>query len=307
MIFPQIFDILDIGIVVLDNDLQVFKWNRWMELHSGIAAEQIIGRPIFDFYPHLNNPRFQRSCKCVLSLGNLYFFSQKLHKYLFPFKPVSTFNSRFEYMQQCCNMGPLLDDSSDKKYIYITVRDVTEIAIYEQRLIEMNMIDWLTGIYNRRFLELRLKEEFERYKRYSKPFSLVMFDLDHFKRVNDTYGHLCGDFILQAITSLFNETIRNIDLLFRYGGEEFCCILPETDILTAEAIAERYRTTVARHTFKFQEENLQITISMGVAGFTKETGSPNALIEHADQALYEAKRTGRNKVVLADYTSGNKS
>ncbi len=299
MIFSQIFDILDIGIVILDSDLRVYKWNRWMELHSGIQSEQIVGCPLFDFFPQLNNPRFMKSCKCVLGLGNLYFFSQKLHRYLFPFKPVSAIKSRFEYMQQYCNMGPLRSENNTIDYIYITVRDVTEIAIYEQKLIEMNMKDGLTGIYNRRYFEGRIKEEFDRNKRYGQSFSLCMFDLDHFKRINDTCGHLYGDSVLQSVAEMITATIRTSDILVRYGGEEFCLMLPETGLENAAATAERCRAAIEGYAFMHQNERLRITISLGVAELTDNIVSPESLIEKADQALYEAKKAGRNRVVMA--------
>lgn len=299
MIFSQVFDILDIGIVILDKDLHVFKWNRWMERHSGVSSDQIIGRPLFEFFPELDNPRFLRSCRCVLGLGNLYFFSQKLHRYLFPFKPVSTLDKRFSLMQQSCNMGPIRDENGSMAYICITVRDVTDIAIYEQRLIEINMKDGLTGIYNRRFLSIRLKDEFDRFRRYQKSLSLIMFDLDHFKIVNDTYGHLFGDYVLQAVTALVGNLIRSTDVLARYGGEEFCCVLPETDLDQAALTAERCRRTVEKNLFHSQGITARITISIGVAQMGDDIATPEKLIERADQSLYAAKKSGRNRVVVA--------
>ena len=302
MIFSQVFDILDIGIVILDNDLNVSMWNSWMERHSGIEAEKITGRPLFDFFPELDNPRFLRSCRCVIALGNLYYFSQKLHRYLFPFKPVSALDRRFSFMQQSCNMGPIPNYSGTITGICITVRDVTDIAVYEQRLIGMNMRDGLTGIYNRRYLNTRLKEEFDRYRRYRNPLSLIMFDLDHFKVVNDTYGHLFGDYALQAVTALIGSLIRTTDFLARYGGEEFCCLMPETDLDKAALTAERCRKAVARNLFHAQGVTTRMTISTGVAQLTEDVETPEKLIEQADYALYEAKRGGRNRVVLASRT-----
>lgn len=305
MIFSQVSDILDIGIVILDRDLNVFKWNRWMERHSGIAADQIIGRPLFDFFPELDNPRFLRSCRCVVGLGNLYFFSQKLHHYLFPFNPVSTLDKRFPFMQQSCNMGPIRDENGEILYICITVRDVTDIAVYEQRLIEMNMKDGLTGIYNRRFLNTRLRKEIDRTRRYRNALSLVMFDLDHFKVVNDTYGHLFGDYILQALTALIGNLIRSTDVLVRYGGEEFCCILPDTDLNQAAVIAERCRRVVEENLFHSQKITVRITISVGIAQVIEAIDTPEKLIGQADQALYAAKKSGRNRVVLAGTPEAN--
>ncbi len=196
----QIFDTVNIGLVILNGDLTVRHWNRWMELHSGIPAQRIIGSPLFHHFPSLDNQRFLRSFKSVMAFGNFSFFSQKLHRFLFPFPPDSSFESRFEHMQQSCSMGPLRDNENNITGLYLTVQDVTELAAYEQMLLKMNMTDGLTGVFNRRSLEKRLNEEYERSKRYSSKFSVIMFDIDFFKRVNDTYGHQCGDFILKSVS-----------------------------------------------------------------------------------------------------------
>lgn len=297
MIFNQLFDLLDAGIVILDGDLKVYKWNKWMELHSNIPADQIIGHSIFDFFPNLNNQSFSRSLKYVLNFGNYYFFSQKLHHYLFPFKPLSYLSVDIDFMQQSCNMGQLVDEESSTRYVYITVHDVTEITVYEKTLIEMNTRDSLTGVYNRKFFESQLRNELKRFKRAQRPFGLIMLDIDFFKKINDTYGHQCGDYVLKSLASAVSSKIRGTDILARYGGEEFFCLLPETDIDSATHVAETLRMAVENKTYNFQNIPIQITISLGVTAMHPEIESPEALIKKADDALYEAKRTGRNKVI----------
>jgi signal transduction histidine kinase/DNA-binding response OmpR family regulator len=126
--FEQVFNIVNIGLVTLDRDLRVSQWNNWMEVHSGIDHDEIVGTSILDFFPNLNNKRFQRSVKSVLAFGNLSFFTQKLHKYLFPFKPVHSFGSKFEFMQQSCVMGPFYSTGNSITGIYIIVQDVTEVT-----------------------------------------------------------------------------------------------------------------------------------------------------------------------------------
>jgi diguanylate cyclase len=298
MIFNQLFDLLDMGIVILDSDLKVHKWNKWMELHSNIPANQIIGNSIFDFFPHLNNPGFLRSLKFVMNFGNYYFFSQKLHHYLFPFKPVSSLAMDIKHMQQSCNMGQLVDERSSARYVYITVHDVTEIAVYEKNLIEMNTKDSLTGIYNRKFFENQLQNELKRFKRALRPFSLIMIDIDFFKKINDIHGHQCGDHILKSLASCISSTIRSTDILARYGGEEFFCLLTETDIDSATHLAEMLRKNVENETFTFQSTPIRLTISLGVTAMHVEIQSSEVLFRKADDALYEAKRTGRNKVIV---------
>ncbi|HEX2966926.1 MAG TPA: sensor domain-containing diguanylate cyclase [Syntrophorhabdaceae bacterium] len=297
MIIDQLFDLLDMGIVVLDEDLIVHKWNTWMELHSNIPANQIIGRPIFEYFPHLDNPVFLRSLKYVKNFGNYYFFSQKLHHYLFPFKPVSSLAVNIDYMQQSCTMGQIVDKLTSKKYLYITVHDVTEIAVYEKTLIEMNTKDNLTGVFNRKAFDDQLQNEFKRFTRVSRAFSLMMIDIDYFKKVNDTYGHLCGDHVLKAFASQVASKIRSTDMLARYGGEEFLCLLPETDLENAFHLAEMLRSSIEETDFAFNDINVRITVSVGVTTMCVGIDSSEVLFKKADEALYEAKRTGRNRVV----------
>ena len=304
MIFNQIFDMVNVGIVILDRDLCVYKWNRWMEIHSGISSKKIVGHPILDHFPKLNNKWFLRSCKSVLAFGNFSFFSQKLHQYCFPFKPVNTMNCKFQFMQQNCTLGPLRDENNAIQYLYIMVQDVTEVAAYEHKLVEMNSRDGLTGVYNRKFFENRLKEEFERYKRYQTNFSLIMQDIDFFKKINDNYGHLAGDHILIAFSSAIVSRIRGADIMARYGGEEFCCLLPETSIDSAHTLAEHIRKKIQDMVFDYEGKEIKLTVSQGVAEPNQAMSSPDNLLKLADDALYEAKNSGRNKVVTKRSETG---
>jgi diguanylate cyclase (GGDEF)-like protein len=300
--FAQILDTVNLGIVILDRELIVRYWNGWMAFHSGIPAERIIGAPLFDFFPTLNSPKFLRSCKAVLAFGSFAFFSQKLHGFLFPFKPESSFGSRFDRMQQSCSMGPLRDATNAVTSLYLTVQDVTELADYESRLLEMNMRDGLTGAYNRRYLEQRLNEELERCFRYARKSSIIMLDIDFFKKVNDGYGHQCGDFILKAVSAKIASMIRKTDFLARYGGEEFCCVLPETGITDALGLAERLRKAVEEMKTVYRETEVRVTISLGVAETSEEVSSAESLLGKADEALYTAKKSGRNRVVASSRT-----
>jgi diguanylate cyclase (GGDEF)-like protein len=292
----QIFDTVNFGLVVLDRDIRIQYWNRWMALRSGIPSDQIIGEPLFDFFPHLRTPSFNKNCKAVLSFGNFAFFSQKLHRFLFPFKPDSSFGYRFDLMQQSCTMGPLRSDNNSITGIFLIVQDVTELATYEQKLVEMNTKDALTGIYNRRFLESRLKEECERHRRYSRPLSLLMIDIDFFKKVNDTYGHQAGDLVLQSVAIKSASVIRKTDFIARYGGEEFCCLLPETCSNDAENIGESLRIQIEEMENSFENNSIKVTISLGISSFITED-SPETLLKRADDALYQAKHSGRNRCI----------
>ncbi len=298
MIFFQVFDMVDIGLVILDKDLRIRHWNRWMQLHSGIDPTKIKGSVVFDTFQNLKTTRFTNNCKTVLTFGNFCFFSQKIHHYLFPFKPISSFDSQFDFMQQNCTMGPLRNENGSVEYIFIAIHDVTETVNFELKLMEMNLRDALTGIHNRRSLETSLKREMERYKRYGHPLSMIMFDIDFFKKVNDTYGHQCGDFILQQIALTIEKEVRDQDLLARYGGEEFCCLLPETSMEAAVVLAERFRKKVSQKPYRYQDKSVDVTISLGVSTMSNETTTGEMLLKKADTGLYAAKNAGRNRVMV---------
>ena len=298
IIFFQVFDMVDIGLVILDKDLRVRYWNRWMQLHSGIDPDKITGSIVTNTFPNLKRPRFMNKCKTVLTFGNFCFFSQKLHHYLFPFKPTSYFDSQFDFMQQNCTMGPLRSENGSIEYIFIAVHDVTETVNFEQKLMEMSMRDALTGIHNHRSLEISLRAEIERYKRYRHPLSMIMFDLDYFKKINDTCSYECGDFILQQIAASIEKNIRREDVFARYDGEKFCCLLPETSLEAAAILAERFRKKISQKAYRYLDKSIDVTISLGVSTLNEETTTAEMLLKKADAALYAAKNAGRNRVVV---------
>lgn len=292
----QIIDTVNFGLVVFDRGMTIQYWNRWMAMHSGIPAEDVVGKSVLDRFPQLNTARFNKNCKAVLTFGNFAFFSQKLHGFLFPFKPVSSFGSRFDMMQQSCSMGPLRSENNGISGVFLIVQDVTELANYEHKLVELNTRDALTGIYNRRFLESRLKEECERQTRYRRPLSLIMMDIDFFKKVNDTHGHQGGDLILQSVARKAASAIRKTDVIARYGGEEFCCLLPETGAEGAETAAESLRKDIEQLENLFDDKLIKVTVSLGISSFMVDD-SPDTLLKRADDALYQAKNAGRNRFV----------
>ena len=167
-----------------------------------------------------------------------------------------------------------------------------------RKLRELSIRDGLTGLYNHRYFQERLRQEWERAKRYRRPLSLILMDIDHFKRINDTYGHPVGDQILKALSRLIRENIRASDIPARYGGEEFAVILPEADLQGAAGVGERLRAQVAEAPFKVNGREIPVTISLGVASSLPGSGpfSPQKLIEAADKALYYSKTHGRNRL-----------
>lgn len=176
------------------------------------------------------------------------------------------------------------------------LRDVTEEKRLEEELRRLSTTDALTGLYNRRHMEYVLTTEHSRSGRTKAPFAVLMFDIDHFKKFNDTYGHEQGDRVLQAVARAFRDSLRKYDTACRYGGEEFIGILPQTTLDGGVSVAERLRSEVER----LVVDGLKVTISIGVAAYP-ETGieAVDQLIHEADKALYRAKEHGRNRVMCA--------
>jgi len=181
----------------------------------------------------------------------------------------------------------------------------TRLASQEQQVATLQQkvrYDPLTGAFNRYALDEDVASEFARCSRYQRPVSVIMGDLDHFKKINDTYGHGNGDEVLKTFVSLMKKSLRDVDLVYRYGGEEFVVLLPETNLDGAAIAAERVRLCVERHILKHRTDSsltIRITVSLGVASFESSDADYRAILERADQALYRAKNSGRNRVETA--------
>ncbi len=171
-------------------------------------------------------------------------------------------------------------------------RDIAEVKM-EAR------IDPLTGLYNRRAFDERIKEEVERAKKEKTPLALLMYDIDHFKNINDSFGHSIGDMVLRALSDVVKNSIRKSEFVARYGGEEFSIILPKCKRKEAKDIGKRIRKEVSETNLKYKEKRLDVTISVGIS-YLKSDDTPESLIERADKALYRAKQEGRNRVFDED-------
>ncbi len=187
----------------------------------------------------------------------------------------------------------------DKERFYILAGQFllgVKRAILYKKVQELAITDSLTGVFSRRYLLERFNEEMERSKNFKYNFSFLMIDIDHFKDFNDRYGHLVGDAILREISKTIKENIRQIDLVGRYGGEEFSVILSETDKYGARFVAERIRQAIEYGPVKAYDEDLKVTISIGISTFPDDAKDIQILIDRADWALYRAKQSGRNRV-----------
>jgi diguanylate cyclase (GGDEF)-like protein/PAS domain S-box-containing protein len=191
-----------------------------------------------------------------------------------------------------------------KPYMLSIVRDITERKLVEaevqqlqEQLKEQALHDPLTGLYNRRYLEESMGREIIRAERYGRPIGIVMCDIDHFKRVNDTYGHLVGDEVLKAFAELLRTNSRGSDIVCRFGGEEFLLLFPDMPTDIAYQRAEEVRASLAAQ--QIGESIVRVTASFGVAAFPVDGKTQDALISAVDTAMYQAKKAGRNRVVVA--------
>lgn len=174
------------------------------------------------------------------------------------------------------------------------------LALENNRLYEISVSDGLTNLYNRRYLDGRLNKELAYSKRFHKPLTVLMADLDFFKRLNDTYGHQTGDHALKCFSEILGASLREYDVVARYGGEEFVVLLPSTPRNQGGSIAERIRMSVAAKEYRYRQHSFQMTTSIGVAAYPENCDTPEGLILKADCALYQAKTQGRNQVVCFD-------
>ena len=169
-------------------------------------------------------------------------------------------------------------------------------AQYHEEIYKMTIIDGLTQVHNKRYLYEALDREIVRARRHGRDLGLLMFDIDHFKRINDVYGHLVGDFVLRELARVVQGRVRRDEIFARYGGEEFAVVVPETTLEGAAALAEALREKVDNHVFVFQSDPIRATISIGVALLAEDDTTANDLIKRADEKLYLAKNGGRNRV-----------
>ncbi|BAZ92815.1 diguanylate cyclase [Thiohalobacter sp. COW1] len=296
---------IDVGLVVLDRDYRVQMWNSFMENHSGLTPAHVMGNNLFNLFGEIPEAWFKRKLDMVFELNTRAFTTWEQRPYLLKFRTYRPISSPAEHMYQNVTLIPVGSADGRIRHVGIIIYDVTDTALGKReleqanaQLAQLSRTDRLTGLNNRGYWEECLHQEFARFQRSKTPCSLIMFDIDHFKAVNDTHGHQAGDEVIRVTAATLRETIRTTDIAGRYGGEEFAIILTDTDAACARYVAERLRRKIEALTVKYEDKVIDHTISLGVAELGPELSTPQQWLEQADQALYRAKEGGRNRSEL---------
>ena len=296
---------LNTGVLILDLEYNIVEWNRFFAIHVHKNLQDMVGENVFTAFPELPKKWFERKLSSVIQLNTQSFCSWEQRHHLFELSHTRPITTDSHFMAQNCTFLPIATNKVNT-HICILIEDVTDVCHYQtklnkalEELAKANRIDGLTQVFNRKHWEECLDKEFSRARRYDHGLALIMFDLDHFKLLNDTYGHQCGDQVLIETAQEISSLLRLCDQFGRYGGEEFAAILPETDLAGALDVAERICRSIEKLVIKFQDKNIRISTSVGVATINPEDKRYEDLISNADHALYEAKETGRNKVCAA--------
>lgn len=301
---------LDVGLIVVDRDSYICLWNGFMENHSGIMASKASNQNLFKLFPELPEIWLRKKLEAVFLLANTAYISWEQRPYLFPFKSYRPITGSTSQMYQNVTLIPLASPTGQVDHVGIIVYDVTDVVSAQKefesanrQLQSLSRTDGLTGLNNRAFWQECLEREFDRFARLQEMSTLVMFDIDHFKKVNDTYGHQAGDMVIKTIANILKEHARKTDVIGRYGGEEYGAILVGTNGQNAITFAERLRSAVEATVIQYGEHKLSVTISLGIAEVNIEQNDALGWLEQADQALYKSKESGRNWVTLFDEDS----
>lgn len=297
---------IDVGLVVLDRQHRVMVWNGFMENHSGMTPNDVREKDVFELFPKLPKAWLSQKLDSVVLLKNRAFTTWEQRPHIFPFANYRPITGTTEYMFQNMTIFPLISLTGEVDYLALILYDVTDVAVNREELKKANeqlqrlsRTDGLTKLNNRAYWEDALSQEFARYQRTGHTATLVMFDIDHFKKINDQYGHPAGDEVIRTLSKLLTRTKRVTDIAGRYGGEEFGVILINTDAAQARYFAERLRKVVENTQVIFEGTSIRFTISIGLAEANQSQDNYTTWLEETDKALYQSKRNGRNQVTAA--------
>lgn len=295
-----ILDSIKNGILITDKDLKISFWNKWLVFQTGISKEKALGNTLDELFPETSFSILKRKVRIAFTINSPTFTNATIEQYVIPIELKKITKSIFQYMRQETVITPL-----NSEQVSIVIYDASPLLEANAKIDEQlknvekqAMTDELTLCYNKTMFNKLLSAEIKKSDRHDYIFTLIIFDIDNFKLVNDTYGHIAGDNALRTLASIAKQNIRESDIFARWGGEEFCILLPETDLQGACVLADKVRQVIGEHDFDKPEH---LKCSFGVAQYC--TGNDeNKLVAFADKALYYAKNNGKNQV--AEFNKG---
>lgn len=301
-VFESAFNGIRTGAFVVDLNQCIHAWNNWMVEKTGIPMKHAVGRSLEELFPGFLNSRFNWALSQVIGNRSEQIMSYSLNRYLIPIEASANVETNLAYMPQQVCLSPV-QAAEDKTLAVVLIIDLTDSVIRSNTLLkvafkleEESHRDMLTNVYNRRFLMEWLIQQRKMVQRYNYDISCLLMDLDHFKSINDTYGHEKGDEVLVQFVGLVSSMLREGDVMVRYGGEEFLVLLTHTDGKLALDIARRIRQRVNQDSFAGMLTG-DLTVSVGVSTWVHGSGEEiGGLLSMADESVYLAKDAGRNCV-----------
>lgn len=284
----QLVELAEDAMVVIDNSHRIVVFNKGAEEMFGYPGKEVLGQRLDMLMPerfHLQHDamvdEFGAGALDIKSMGrrNRQIYGRR--------KDGNEFLASAQIMR--------IGDKNGRFYAAV-FRDISQSKKTEEELLHLAVIDPLTGAYNRREFTVMSEREALRSHRYHHPLSMLMIDIDHFKKLNDSHGHAAGDKVLQRVATLCVNTLRNVDLFGRWGGEEFVALLPETDIEGASIIGERLRKIISDNLLIFNDQKISFSVSIGISQFKDGETTVEGPVSRADTAVYDAKKAGRNRI-----------
>jgi len=299
----ELLDRLPLGLFVLDANHVVRSWNRWLAEATSVTAETALGKRLQELFPQVDNSRFLWGVNQAIATKSPQVLSQTLNRFVIPVHIGYARRHGITMMQQRVHISPVPCEAGEV-LAAVSITDVTDNVLRSAALTEMahkltedSTRDPLTGLYNRRFMWEWLAPQIKLTLRDMRPLASLLFDIDHFKKVNDAHGHDLGDSVIISFAEIVVRQLRGSDILVRYGGEEFVALLPNCDLANAICVAGRL-LKIFRHSSLGSLPPGQVTASIGVA--VMDPANPitgEELLKKADRRLYLAKQRGRDQIV----------
>jgi diguanylate cyclase (GGDEF)-like protein len=299
---------IDVGLVIIEKDYTIKIWNGFMENHSGLTNFDAVDKKLTDLFTYIPKGWLQQKINSVCLLKNKAFTTWEQYPYLFKFKSYRPITSEAEHMYQNVTFLPLTDFTGEVTQICLIIYDVTDVALTRKALEKANKqlkhlsrTDSLTQLYNQGYWKEQCQTQFNYHHKTEYPASIIIFDIDHFKHINDNYGHPFGDLVIQGVADVLRKNKQANDIAGRLGGEEFTLLLPNTNVAQAKLVAERLRLAIEKTSFKHQGELVNVTASFGVSQVTNGINNYQKWIEIANSGLSLAKNNGRNQVGISEH------